>query len=798
MSDWGAMTFDTRVRTDDTRKQLAALQQEFYDVTSAMKSQIHTVKDLEDYYKALEESSKRAMDPERVEKLNKEMAETGAKLEKAREKLIELRVESNKMKETVQEFTQSAQTMGASLTSLGKRILGLARRVFIFTVVARAFNSLRNLIVDSIPGIADLQASFNELKIAIVRAAAPLISAFIPVLKATIKYIVILVNTIRQAITAILSLFGADVADDAEVTEKATNSLTGSVGKLGKAGKKASKDLAQFDEIMQIGTNAAKDADLGEMQKEAQIASEAIKPLTALEEVLAKLSLFSIAGILGGKEGLGIALTIEAIGEAIEAYGDIIENGVNWENLTKNFQSDMWLLIGGALLGGGKGVGIAAVINGVKDAVEAAQDIMKNGINWQNLLLNFQSDTWTFIGGAVLGGKKGAGVAAIINAVKDAAEAAQDMFKNGLNWGNLLLNFQSDIWSAIGGAALGGGKGIGIAAVINAIKDSVLAAKDILENGLNWGNLLLNYQANLWAIIGGATLGGGKGIGIALLLTGIKDTILSVKDIIENGINWENVGLGLRGVVKALEGLFLLLTVGKLSSGESLVAGLKGALATAGLIIALEEMIKLFKDISENGLTWENAIKGIALAIDIATLAMLAFGATVSPIQIAIAAIATLAAIVVENWEKIKKVVGTIWNWIKEKMRKLKEWFEGTWLGKAISWLKGINKKDVNINTKSTTQMLPNTRNPLTIPALASGAVIPPNNPYLAVVGDQTSGTNIETPLQTMVDAFKQALAETGYGKAVMEVDGTTFAQLVYKYNSAETARVGVNLLTKE
>ena len=131
-------------------------------------------------------------------------------------------------------------------------------------------------------------------------------------------------------------------------------------------------------------------------------------------------------------------------------------------------------------------------------------------------------------------------------------------------------------------------------------------------------------------------------------------------------------------------------------------------------------------------------------------------------------------------------------------MRKLKEWFEGTWLGKAISWLKGINKKDVNINTKSTTQMLPNTRNPLTIPALASGAVIPPNNPYLAVVGDQTSGTNIETPLQTMVDAFKQALAETGYGKAVMEVDGTTFAQLVYKYNSAESARVGVDLLSKE
>ena len=91
-------------------------------------------------------------------------------------------------------------------------------------------------------------------------------------------------------------------------------------------------------------------------------------------------------------------------------------------------------------------------------------------------------------------------------------------------------------------------------------------------------------------------------------------------------------------------------------------------------------------------------------------------------------------------------------------------------------------------------------RLPLTTktPALAQGAVIPPNNPYLAVVGDQKSGTNIETPLSTMVDAFKQALSEVGFGNAVMQVDGTTFARLVYKYNASESTRVGVNLLNKE
>lgn len=49
------------------------------------------------------------------------------------------------------------------------------------------------------------------------------------------------------------------------------------------------------------------------------------------------------------------------------------------------------------------------------------------------------------------------------------------------------------------------------------------------------------------------------------------------------------------------------------------------------------------------------------------------------------------------------------------------------------------------------------------IPHLAKGAVIPPNNKFLAMLGDQTSGTNIETPLSTMIQAFKSALSDSNY-----------------------------------
>ncbi len=46
------------------------------------------------------------------------------------------------------------------------------------------------------------------------------------------------------------------------------------------------------------------------------------------------------------------------------------------------------------------------------------------------------------------------------------------------------------------------------------------------------------------------------------------------------------------------------------------------------------------------------------------------------------------------------------------------------------------------------------------IPYLAQGAVLPANKPFLAMVGDQRHGTNIEAPLQTIQDAVRLELQD--------------------------------------
>lgn len=51
------------------------------------------------------------------------------------------------------------------------------------------------------------------------------------------------------------------------------------------------------------------------------------------------------------------------------------------------------------------------------------------------------------------------------------------------------------------------------------------------------------------------------------------------------------------------------------------------------------------------------------------------------------------------------------------------------------------------------------------VPALASGAVIPPNRAFLALLGDQHSGTNIEAPLATIEQAVAGVMADVQAGQ---------------------------------
>lgn len=69
-------------------------------------------------------------------------------------------------------------------------------------------------------------------------------------------------------------------------------------------------------------------------------------------------------------------------------------------------------------------------------------------------------------------------------------------------------------------------------------------------------------------------------------------------------------------------------------------------------------------------------------------------------------------------------------------------------------WVPGIGGSTMGFNIPKVDK--------IKIPYLATGAVIPPNSPFMAILGDQRRGTNIEAPLSTIESALDNVLNRRG------------------------------------
>lgn len=82
-------------------------------------------------------------------------------------------------------------------------------------------------------------------------------------------------------------------------------------------------------------------------------------------------------------------------------------------------------------------------------------------------------------------------------------------------------------------------------------------------------------------------------------------------------------------------------------------------------------------------------------------------------------------------------------------------------------WVPGLGGKSLGFNLSTISRV--------SLPRLATGAVLPANQPFLSVVGDQKHGTNIEAPLDTIKQALKETLQGmnmTDNSPIVIEIDG--------------------------
>lgn len=287
---------------------------------------------------------------------------------------------------------------------------------------------------------------------------------------------------------------------------------------------------------------------------------------------------------------------------------------------------------------------------------------------------------------------------------------------------------------------------------------------DAWNNGVNWKNLLESL-AGVVALAGGLAITFGKvGAGIGLVVSGAALIITAFKDIVTNGANLQNT---------------LMLIAGILATGIGFTFLTKSVLplAIAGIAAILVAMMKLTGNLEEFAKNLkDNILGGIIQFIK---------GVFTGDLKMALDGVKKVAKgivngilIIVESF--INNIIRGL-NWLITKINSIRL--------KVPDWVPGVGGKGWSPHIGQMSSV--------TLPRLATGAVIPPNKEFLAVLGDQKSGTNIETPLATMVDAFKQAMAESGGGTTtvVVQLDGKEIARSTVKNINNMTRAAGKPVL---
>ena len=101
----------------------------------------------------------------------------------------------------------------------------------------------------------------------------------------------------------------------------------------------------------------------------------------------------------------------------------------------------------------------------------------------------------------------------------------------------------------------------------------------------------------------------------------------------------------------------------------------------------------------------------------------------------------------------------------------------------------------------SATQQAQAASNQLKVPGLASGGLVPPGAPFLAVLGDNRKEVEVVSPYSTIKQAAGEALAEQGGGasrsgtaSATLVLDGKRMGRVLFPYIQGEATRQGLHL----
>lgn len=395
-----------------------------------------------------------------------------------------------------------------------------------------------------------------------------------------------------------------------------------------------------------------------------------------------------------------------------------------------------------------------------------------------------------------------------------------DAWENGVDWLNLIEMIGGLAAAAFGLYTVfemlhpGWGKiAAGVALVVGGIAMLVTGFHDAMENGWNLENTLLSIAGILATGLGIALL---TGSWIPLLIAAIASVLLALTIATGHG---EELLDGVREVIEGFKDFFVGIFTGDI---EKAIGGVGKIFE--GLKKTVFAVLDGIKDSFLSFLNWLDEKTGgkfhgiIEMAKGFVTTFFddlkTTLGGWIDGVKTVFQGLIKFLTGVFTNdwdmaWEGVKEIFKGMWNanisllegainliikglnWLIAQINKIEF--------KVPDWVPSIGGESIGPNIPSISKV--------EIPRLAQGAVIPPNREFMAVLGDQRHGTNLEAPedlIRKIVreeaggndnTALLQAILTAIKDGHIIMVDGYVFGRTAIKTINSVNTSAGKQLL---
>lgn len=801
-------------KLEEARKRLATLQDEQSVINISMQPGVSADDFMRSYAdKPIVDAALKQQQAE-VNAIEKEWKQANNALSTYDSKVSSLERKLNRTKEEAGSIQQNMARAGPASEKMEKsvdraqksaakfsmRLREVIRSALVFTIITQALAKFREWMSKVIKTNDEARASIARLKGALLTLAQPFVDVIIP---AFAKFVDILAQIISMAARFTAALFGitADkAADSAESLYEETKAIEGT----GEAAEEAEKSMASFDEINQLsgGNKKVSDQDqeiipdfstINQNSGWLQKVMESVSAWVPIALMLGGIALIAIGASMGSLILVIAGLLLLGTGIAFAGENEQLQSWVDALGLN----SVQEFVVIAVILGGIAMVAIGAatanillviaglVLIGVAVAYAAQSGMMQDWAETLGLSRAAQFITAALLIAGFALVCIGAGLGNILMVISGIALFATGIYvgiesSTLKSWAETLgldsaFEYVAAAIQIAGfaliciGAAMGNifmvvAGGVLLAAGITAelIGEQTLMAwweKLKLTTVVQWISVVILLAGIVMIAVAAATAN------IPLLIAGAIILGLGIVASVNDGHlqDWVET-LGLEKVMGYVTAAVMLVGIGLVAIGlmtMNLTMFLGGiALLVAGLVIGNES--GTFQSWVET-LHLEEVAGWVSTALLLAGIALVAIGAmTLNPVML-LAGIALLG-------------------------------------GGAVLKLGSSGATNGMPSGGRMSRMAPPRLAIEDVPALARGAVIPPNKEFLAVLGDQKSGTNIEAPTSEIEAAVMRGIQRSGMSggsgdhTVILQIGEREMGRVMYRLNNQQTQRIGVRL----